>query len=273
MNFADYEQKFEALFAEFAGVVRFILDTSMAARGEAAGYPRLQSIQFRAKAASHLKPKLDARGLLGCADIEKYIKDLAGARIIFYTNTDVDRFLQSGLIPESFDVDWDETRVHHPLRADAESRYRAIHYTVRLSDVRLSLPEYAKFKGMRCEIQIQTILNHAWSETSHDILYKRPQSPGFGSREMASIEKRLSRIMDEHLLPAGYELQKVQHDFERLMQGKALFDRGEIAALQACTSNNERHDVLGRMREIPPPPLRRHNRRLARHTYCPVSRV
>jgi hypothetical protein len=40
---------------------------------------------------------------------------------------------------------------------------------------------------------------------------------------MASIEARLNKIMDEYLLPAGHEFQKVQHDFQRLMQGKELY--------------------------------------------------
>jgi hypothetical protein len=32
----------------------------------------------------------------------------------------------------------------------------------------------------------------------------------------------LAKIMNDYLLPAGYEFQKVQHDFQRLMQGEAL---------------------------------------------------
>jgi hypothetical protein len=66
---------------------------------------------------------------------------------------------------------------------------------------------------------------------------------------MASIEARLNKIMDEYLLPAGYEFQKVQHDFQRLMQGKGLFDRGIIEALDACANNNERHEILTALRE------------------------
>src|SRR5207244_443352 len=97
---------------------------------------------------------------------------------------------------------------------------------------------------LRCEIQIQTILIHAWAETSHDITYKRSEAKGFGKRAMDSIEARLIKIMDEYLLPAGYEFQKVQHDFQRLMQGKELFDRDALAALDASSNNNERHDIL-----------------------------
>jgi ppGpp synthetase/RelA/SpoT-type nucleotidyltranferase len=246
MNFDDYEKRYEAAYAEFAAVVRVILEKAIAASSD---IPVPQSIQYRAKEAMHLRPKLQDRGLLESQSIEEEIKDLAGARLIFYTNTDVDRFLNSRLIPENFEIHWDETKIHHPTEENARQRYQAVHYTVSLNPARVALPEYAKFKGMRCELQIQTILNHAWAETSHDMLYKPALSKGFGSKAMQSIEKRMMRIMDEHLLPAGYELQKVQHDFDRLMQGKALFDRGAIEALETCNNNNDRHDILSTIKE------------------------
>ena len=40
--------------------------------------------------------------------IEDERRDLAGARLIFYTDTDADRFFQSSLIFENFDVERDD---------------------------------------------------------------------------------------------------------------------------------------------------------------------
>ena len=246
MNFDEYRNRYQPLYAEFAGIVRDILEKAI---NGAEGVPRPQSIQCCAKEASHLKPKLEARGLLDSSSIEDEIKDLAGARLIFYTNTDVERFLNSRVIPENFEVHGDQTRIHHPTEENANHRYQAIHYTVSLNGARTTLVEYAKFKGLRCEVQIQTILIHAWAETSHDITYHRSESQEFGQKAISSIEARLNKIMDEYLLPAGYEFQKVQHDFQRLMQGKELFDRGMIEAQDACTDNNERHEILRSLHE------------------------
>ena len=187
--------------------------------------------------------------MLESTAIEDQIKDLAGARLIFYTNSDVDHFLNSRLIPENFEVFWDETKIHHPTKENADQRYQAIHYTVGLNEARIALPEYSKFKGMRCEIQIQTILSHAWAETSHDIIYKPLESKGFGRKAMDAIDRRLTKIMDDYLLPAGYEFQKIQHDFQRLMQGKQLFDRGVIEVLDSCNNNNQRHDIVASIKE------------------------
>jgi ppGpp synthetase/RelA/SpoT-type nucleotidyltranferase len=244
MRFERYEQE-RALYVEFVAIVRLILEQTVATMGA----PQPQSIQGRAKTVTSLKKKLADRGLLESDWIERQIKHLAGIRVIFSTNSDVDRFLNSRLIPMSFEVDWEEARTHHPTAENVQRRYQAFHYTVYLSSDRTRLPEYARFKGMRCEIQIQTILNHAWSETEHDILYKNPKVKGFGTKAFQSIERRMQRIMDEHLLPAGYELQKVQHDYERLMQGKALFDRGTLKTLAQCDNNNDRHDTLSGIRE------------------------
>jgi ppGpp synthetase/RelA/SpoT-type nucleotidyltranferase len=246
MNIEEYYRGHQMAYGEMANVVKLLVEKAILATS---GVPSPQSIQSRAKSVASLKAKLEHRELLASDAIEQEIRDLAGVRLIFYTNTDVNRFLGSRLIPENFQVHWDATRVHHPTEENARLRYQAIHYTVSLNPQRLALPEYAAFIGMRCEIQIQTILNHAWAESSHDILYKSMAGVGFGSKAMQSIDQRMKRIMDDFLLPAGYELQKVQHDFERLMQGRALFDRGVIESLQGCKNNNDRHDVLSSIQQ------------------------
>jgi len=241
MKFDDYEKTYALIYREFAELVRSLLELTIK---KTEGAPRPQSTQVREKDVTSLRRKLEERGLLASERIESEIKDLAGARLIFYTNTDVDRFLRTELIPAIFDVDWEETRVHYPTEENDQQRYQGFHYTVLLSEQRAALPEYEQFKGMRCEIQIQTILNHAWSETQHDMVYHAKCNPGFGGSAIQALDKRFKKIMDDYLRPAGYELQKVQHDYERLMQGKALFDRGALETLESCDNNNERHEVL-----------------------------
>ncbi len=246
MRFDDYEKSYGSVYAEFAETVKFILEKAI---GHTNGIPLPQSVQCRAKSVASFKPKLQERGLLESESVETEVKDLAGARLIFYTNTDVDRFLNSRLIPENFEIDRDATKIHHPTKENEGVRYRAIHYTVQMKEERAKLPEYAKFKGMRCEIQIQTILNHAWSETAHDIIYKEKPRDGFGTKAMDTISNRFNQIMDKYLLPAGYEFQRVQHDYERLQQGKELFDRDAIRSLEAAKSNNERYELLSSLKE------------------------
>ena len=74
MNVDDYETKYQPIYADFADVVKYILEKAIA---QASEFPRPQSIQCRAKEASHLRPKLQDRGLLDSQSIERQIKDLA----------------------------------------------------------------------------------------------------------------------------------------------------------------------------------------------------
>jgi ppGpp synthetase/RelA/SpoT-type nucleotidyltranferase len=244
MTYEEYETDKIGLYREFCETVRRILDEAIAR----AGLPKPQSLQARPKDPKRLKKRLAEADALHATNVEELRRDLAGARVIFYTNTDVERFHGSRLVYDNFEIEKGGVRLHHPTR-DGDSQYRGEHYTVQLKDDRTRLPEYAKFKGLRCEVQVQTVLNHAWAETSHDILYKSEPREGFGTRAMQSIQQRFDRIMTRYLLPAGYEFQRVQHDYERLQQGKALFDRDLLSQLDAATNNNERHEIISSLKQ------------------------
>jgi ppGpp synthetase/RelA/SpoT-type nucleotidyltranferase len=83
------------------------------------------------------------------SSIQDEIEDLAGVRLIFYSNANVDRFLNSRLIPENFEVDRDQTRIHYPTEENANQRYHAIHYTVSLNEARTVLAESSGSAGPR----------------------------------------------------------------------------------------------------------------------------
>ena len=248
MDLETYTQSKRPDYAALADMVATILQ---AAIGGYARPLRLQQIQKRAKEPDKLRKKLENRGILGTGTLEVDIKDLAGCRLIFYTNSDVSQFLQSGIIQDNFEVDWDRTKIHHPVPGQTapENLFISNNYVLKLKTDRTALPEYARFDGLWCEVQVQTILNHAWSEMEHDIIYKKPELAGFGGKLLEAIKERLEKIMKEHLLPAGYEFQKVQDDYERLMSGKELIDRGALKALAECSDNNARHDLLERFRD------------------------
>jgi hypothetical protein len=77
----------------------------------------------------------------------------------------------------------------HPVpgQTDPSNLFISSNYVLTLKANRTSLPEYARFAGPRCEVQVQTTLNHAWSEMEHDIIYKKPMLPpstGQGAKNM-----------------------------------------------------------------------------------------
>jgi len=146
--------------AHYGALAAKVVEILTVAIGAEEGY-RLQQIKERAKQTASLRRKLEQRGIATTETIEDEIKDLAGCRVIFYTNTDVTRFIKSGIIEQKFEVH--DVKLHHPRREaeDENELYISNHYLFRLRPDLVALPEHAHFAGMRCEIQIQTILNHA----------------------------------------------------------------------------------------------------------------
>ncbi|MEM6831979.1 MAG: RelA/SpoT domain-containing protein [Pseudomonadota bacterium] len=247
MNMVEYESSGRALYAELCNVIAELLGRAI---HDAQGF-RLQQIQSRAKDPASLRARLKQLGGVESEEIEALRKDLAGCRVVFYTNTDVNRFANSGLLSDLFEIDWDRSKFHQPGPGtqSAVKLFQSYNYVVRLKDDRTALVEYSRLKGLWCEVQVQTTLNHAWAEMAHDIIYKRPEITGFGERESAMIERRLGEVMRDYLLPAGYIFQKIASDVQRLMDGKELFDLGAVDAILKATDNNERKDTAERLRD------------------------
>jgi hypothetical protein len=110
MNYHEYVREGHFRYEAFAGTVAAIL---RAAIGDSEQDFHVQQISSRAKSSTSLYRKLTERDLLDSSAIETELKDLAGCRIVFYTNTDIDRFLEARLIFENLKVDFDDSKTHH----------------------------------------------------------------------------------------------------------------------------------------------------------------
>ena len=247
MNLEQYKHSGRAHYEKLAATIAELLERAITRED---GYRR-QPIQHRAKSVESLSRRIGEIGESGTDEIEAHRKDLAGCRIVFYTNNDFDRFVGSGLLQELFDIDWGRSKFHQPGpgQTSAAQLFQSYNYVLKLKADRTALIEYREFEGLYCEVQVQTSLNNAWAEMAHDTIYKRPEFQGFGARERKIIETRLEDVMRKHLLPAGYLFQRIASDAQRLTQGKALFDAGVLDAVLAAENNNERHEALVRLKD------------------------
>lgn len=98
------------------------------------------------------------------------IKDMAGIRVIAYVNSDVDKICE--IIENEFDIDRNNSVDKGKLLGIDKVGYKSVHYIVKLGENRTALTEYSKFKDIFFEIQVRTLLQHAWSEIEHDRNYK-----------------------------------------------------------------------------------------------------
>jgi putative GTP pyrophosphokinase len=98
------------------------------------------------------------------------LTDLLGLRIVTYFTDVVDDV--AGLIEREFTIDKDNT-VDKRAALDVDRfGYLSLHYVAELGPSRTGLPEYQKYGGIKFEIQIRSILQHAWAEIEHDLGYK-----------------------------------------------------------------------------------------------------
>ncbi|OQY42517.1 MAG: hypothetical protein B6227_01830 [Fusobacteriia bacterium 4572_74] len=125
---------------------------------------RLQSTNFRIKTKESLRQKIHDKG-------RKYqrlsdITDVVGVRVITFMEDQED--ITAKKIKDFFVVD-EKNSIDKRKTLDPRSfGYLSLHYVV-------SFPleeKYKKFRGIRFEIQIRSLLQHTWATIEHDLGYK-----------------------------------------------------------------------------------------------------
>ncbi|MDE1327015.1 (p)ppGpp synthetase [Vibrio aestuarianus] len=95
--------------------------------------------------------------------------DIAGVRVICYYNEDLEAI--DKIIKEQFNV------VSYSNKSqeldDDQFGYASNHYVVKLKPEWLQAPNYRGLNDLKIEIQVRTILMHAWAAISHKLLYKK----------------------------------------------------------------------------------------------------
>ncbi len=124
-------------------------------------------IESRTKAIDKLDEKIYRKN-------EKYssiqeVTDLVGIRVITYLEDEVDKI--ADIIKQEFEIDQKNSIDKRKLDSDRFG-YKSLHYVISLSEERKRLTEYKRFQDIKFEIQIRSILQHAWAEIEHDIGYK-----------------------------------------------------------------------------------------------------
>lgn len=98
------------------------------------------------------------------------VHDIAGIRIITMFAEDVDMIAER--VKSEFDIDEPNSVDKRTLLDPDRFGYLSLHYVISLPKQRLTLSEYRCFSGLKAEIQIRSLLQHAWAEIEHDLGYK-----------------------------------------------------------------------------------------------------
>jgi ppGpp synthetase/RelA/SpoT-type nucleotidyltranferase len=97
------------------------------------------------------------------------INDLSETRIITFFPRTIDEI--DAMLHQEFEI-LERSDKTEDLLEDERFGYQSVHYLVRLTRARAELAEYQRFARAITEVQVRTILQHAWAEIEHDIQYK-----------------------------------------------------------------------------------------------------
>ncbi|KRP92375.1 hypothetical protein AOQ72_29850 [Bradyrhizobium yuanmingense] len=103
-------------------------------------------------------------------DPQAELTDLSGIRVVTFLEAQVSAI--SKLIRTLFEIDQKNSLDRTAIIGLDRLGYRSTHFVCTLGKRRSSLPEYKALGGLKFEIQIRTVLQHAWAELAHDRSFK-----------------------------------------------------------------------------------------------------
>jgi ppGpp synthetase/RelA/SpoT-type nucleotidyltranferase len=170
-EFTDRYSKEYDFYEQAARLVAQILERDLRSSGVRC------IVSYRAKDVARLEEKVRSRApekrYKKISDISSDIVDLAGVRVALYFPGEQDQV--ESLIVQLFNQLEDKKTFPEGDAANPDKRfsgYSAVHYRVQLREDSLSDLD-KRYAKARVEIQVASVLMHAWSEVQHDLVYKQ----------------------------------------------------------------------------------------------------
>ncbi len=207
-NAVDSYQARRSTYGLFSSEIERILKVALARQNI-----KVASIEGRAKEVESFGKKASAPspsnpGLPKYEDPLNEITDQAGVRVITFLPKTV--YEVGHVVNAEFYVR-EKSDKADTLKLEERFGYQSVHYLVSLKPDRSSLTEYAQYKDLIAEIQVRTILQHAWAEIEHDIQYK-------SSETIPPSIRRRFMVLAGLLEMADREFQTIQDQDKALRQ-------------------------------------------------------
>jgi putative GTP pyrophosphokinase len=204
---------------------------------------------FKVKPQFRVKDKqsaFDKQKLKQYADPKEQMTDLVGARFVVLLKFDLD-VVEKALIEYP---GWTRSKDRDPLGEQKDRPkhfdYQSVHYIVRnANDMEVDGVQVPA--GMQCEVQIRTLLQHAYAELVHDKFYKGvghipPSADRLVARSMALMEST-----DDMFVQAVRELNAVNKSREEWC---AMLDAAVGPLILGHTPTAQDHDALEILEEF-----------------------
>lgn len=201
----------------------------------------VHTIDYRVKTEQSAKRKLSRPDV----SYEGFssLHDLLGLRITCYFSDDIDRIVK--IIEDEFLVDHSRSVDKGKQLGTREFGYRSVHRVAQISANRSRLAEYDRYKSLRFEIQIRTVVQHAWAEIEHDLGYKQETIPEPMSRRFSMLAGVLE-LVDFEFMALRDGLAKYEVEAEEAVRGNSTDLSLDLATLTAVVKYDSRVTRLDR---------------------------
>ena len=205
----EYEDRLET-FETFAPVLESLTRELVTHSGH-----RIHSVVARVKEKPSLERKI-AQSPTRYGQLDD-VTDFLGVRIITYFPDEVDQVAST--MENEFEIDWPNSVDRRATLDPDRFGYLSLHYVATLAPARCALLEYKRFHSCRFEIQIRSILQHAWAEIEHDLGYKTAAAIPREVRRRFSRLAGLLEICDDEFAQIREDLESynasIQQEVER----------------------------------------------------------
>ncbi len=194
------------------------------------------TIEARVKTADSFKEKIEREGK-NYQDPLKQITDLAGIRIITYRLSDIETVKK--VIEDNFTIDSSNSEDKTKRKDPDKFGYLSVHYVITHSTEREKLPEYSNFVSFKCEVQIRTVLQHAWAAIDHKLRYKsKDDIPEELLRPLYRM-RALLEVADEQFEASFKHITEVREKYNTSVESNSFKDIPlDIESLSAYVKNS-----------------------------------
>jgi putative GTP pyrophosphokinase len=218
--------KFESFTAKLANLITDLLNSSCIAN----------TLEYRTKTIDSFVEKVSRAGKT--YNDPSDVTDLSALRVVVRTKGDLEKV--SNILRLEFQIDPSQSVNKSDLLDSNEFGYLSEHYVVAIAKNRSSLTEWSPFTDLNAEIQVRTILQHAWATIAHSIEYKKSVDIPKPLRRRFYRLSALFELADDELDAIVLDSKKLYSEYQEQIQKSTTGIDLNIDSLKAYLESSDR---------------------------------